>query len=106
MEADGNRVGDKPKDVHVRVVVKRPFREHFVSGQRTDNRSGTLNPPINTVEGVFRGRGGFQRVNGQVLLSRSSISINFAQIWESWARRVILKARFIFIVSKCIYLGR
>lgn len=92
--------------LHVRVVVKRPFSEHFVSGQRTDNKSGTLNPPISTVEGVFRGRGGFQGVNGQVLLSLSSIRINNAQIWESWARTVILKARFIFIVPKCIYLGR
>lgn len=90
----------------MRVVVKRPFSEHFVSGQRTDNKSGTLNPPIDTVEGVFRGRGGFQGVNGQILLSVSSIRVNIAQIWESWAGTVILKGRFIFLVSKCIYLGR
>lgn len=89
----------------VRVLVKRPFSEHFVSGQRTDNKSGTLNPPTNTVEGVFRGSGGFQEVNGQVLLSVSSIRINIAQIWESWVRTVIFKARFIFIAPKCIYLG-
>lgn len=36
--------------LHVRVVVKRPFSQHFVSGQRTDDKSGTLNPPIDTVE--------------------------------------------------------
>lgn len=83
--------------LHVRVVVKRPFSEHFVSGQRKDNKSGTLDPPITAAEGVFRGKGGFQavssrrtRTRGQVPGTVPSITINIAQIWESWARTVIL----------------
>lgn len=57
--------GNQRPHLHVRVVVKRPFSQHFVSGQRTDNKSGALNPPINTVEGVG-GRGGSQQPSSDI----------------------------------------